>query len=132
MKKSVYYKLLFQISAIWNWIVAMLLLILSIFALNFTATLFGMAIPPSLIWFHTIAGLIFVFGVGYFIISQDLDKNWGLVLVGALEKFLFFFILLLYLLWGDINSFVFLLTGVDLVLGCLYLEFLLNYNKREK
>ncbi len=129
LDKRKYYRYLFIIGAIWNWIVAISLFSVSIFMLDFVTTLFGMAVPPSLIWFHVIVALIFVFGIGYYIVGRDLSKNHGLVLIGALEKFLFFVILLIYFFLGDINILVLLLTGVDFIFGCLFVEFLINYNK---
>ena len=127
MDKNKYYKFLFLIGAIWNWFVAVSILFASLFMKEFVSELFGMVLPPSMVWFHVVTALIFVFGIGYYIVARDLGKNHGVVLIGLLEKFLFFFILLIYVFVGDINIYVTLLTGVDLVFGILFVEFLVNY-----
>lgn len=130
MDKHKYYRLLFLISAIWNWFVGVSILFASLFMKEFVAELFGMVLPPSMVWFHVVTALIFVFGIGYYIVGRDLSKNHGVVLIGLLEKFLFFFILLIYVFVGDINIYVSFMTGVDLVFGILFVEFLLNYKNQ--
>ena len=108
---------------------ALSLFLASIFALDLTAALFEMAIPPSLCWFHVVAGIIFLFGVGYYIIWRDLSQNRGLVVLGVIEKFFFFAIILIYHLLGHFNFLAVLLVIVDAVFGGLYLEFLVNYRE---
>ncbi len=129
LEKKKYYEYLFLIGAIWNWFVAISLFLMSIFMLDFTAALFEMEIPPSLVWFHVVVGVVFIFGFGYYLVSRDLGKNHGVVILGILEKFMFFIVLLIYFFLGDFNFFAVLLVAVDFVFGCLYLEFLINYKK---
>ncbi|MFX1299028.1 MAG: hypothetical protein ACFFD2_29740 [Promethearchaeota archaeon] len=126
MDKEKYYKYLFYIGAIWNWIVAISLLFASLLFLDLIANFFGILIPPSLIWFHIVVGIIFLFGIGYYIVAKDLTKNRGVVILGSIEKFLFFGVILLYYLLGDVNIFAILLVAVDFIFGCLYFEFLVN------
>ncbi|HUX98506.1 MAG TPA: hypothetical protein VMV49_03015 [Candidatus Deferrimicrobium sp.] len=132
LDKTRYYRKLFLIGAIWNWFVAILLLLISLFMIDLAASLLGMEIPPSLIWIHLIIGLIFAYGVGYYIIARDLTKNHGLVIIGIMEKYLFFIIFLIYYIFGDININAVLLVVPDFIFGCLYLEFIFDYKKIQK
>jgi len=100
--------------------------------IDLAASLLGMEIPPSLIWIHLIIGLIFAYGVGYYIIARDLTKNHGLVIIGIMEKYLFFIIFLIYYIFGDININAVLLVVPDFIFGCLYLEFIFDYKKIQK
>lgn len=127
LEKTKYYKYLFLIGAIWNWAVAIILFLVSIFMVDLAASIFGMAIPPSFIWFHIVVCIIFIFGIGYYIVGRDLTKNRGIVILGVLEKYLFFTAFLIYFLLGDINILPILLTIVDVIFSCLFLEFLINY-----
>ncbi|MFX1298933.1 MAG: hypothetical protein ACFFD2_29255, partial [Promethearchaeota archaeon] len=126
MEREKYYKYLFIIGAIWNWMVAISLFLMSIFMLELTASIFGIVVPPSLVWFHIVVGLIFLFGIGYYIVGRDISKNRGIVIIGSIEKFLFFIILLIYFFLGHLNIFAVLLVIVDFGFGCLFLEFLIN------
>ncbi|NVM27243.1 MAG: hypothetical protein HWN65_00265 [Candidatus Helarchaeota archaeon] len=130
MDREKYYKHLFLIGAIWNWIVAISLLLLSIFMLDVAALIFEMAIPPSLIWFHVVVGIVFIFGVGYYLISRDLNKNHGIVVLGVFEKYFFFLTLLVYFILGDINIYAVLFGAVDFVFGCLFIEFLIKFKNK--
>ncbi len=132
MEKIKFYRYLFLLSAIWNWVVALSLFFASIFILDIAAPIFGMEIPPSLVWFHVVLVLIFLFGVGFYLVSRDLTQNHAVVVIGILEKFSFFIALLIYFILGAINFLAFTLVIVDFVFGCLFLEFLINFSKTAK
>ncbi len=96
------------------------------------SSFFGMENPPSLFWFHLFFGYIFIFGIGYLIVYQDITKNKGIVVLGISEKFLTFIGSLIYFVLGDINLLALLLVVTDLVYGCLFIEFLLNFRTEKK
>ena len=129
LEKDKYYRYMFLIAAIWNFFVGMSLFLASVFLIDIIAPLFEMAIPPSLVWFHVVSGMVFFFGVGYYIVSRDISQNHGLVILGIIEKFFFFFAIVIYYFLGAYNFNAVLLVIVDLVFGCLFLEFLINYKK---
>ncbi|NVM37786.1 MAG: hypothetical protein HWN81_19500 [Candidatus Lokiarchaeota archaeon] len=92
-------------------------------------SLFGATTPPSLIWLHISLFLIFTFGIGYIIVSRDLSKNHGIVMIGAMVKTEFFVITLAYFIIGDMNFMIVVLGGIDILFVCLFIEFLLKYKK---
>jgi len=126
LEKNQYYKLLFLIGAIWNWGAGVIFLILTIFIPS-SIELFGAEIPPTFIWFHIILALVLLFGLFFFMTSRNLEKYHDIVIFFVIEKFIFFFIPLIYFLVGDINFLALTIFIVDLIFGCLYLEFWLKF-----
>ncbi|MFW9947120.1 MAG: hypothetical protein ACFFDX_09860, partial [Candidatus Odinarchaeota archaeon] len=88
---------------------------------------FGVAVPPSMIWLQLSLILILIFGIGYIIVSRNLEKNYGLVFIGAVAKLMFFILVLIYFILGDVNFLIVLLGGIDLIMACLFIEFLLKF-----
>lgn len=86
-------KRLFIVAALFNWAVALGLffipgLFLSVFAVT--------PAPEQTLWIQQFAGLVFIFGVGYYQASKDLQAlapmirlavwgKWGVVLIGLLN-----------------------------------------------
>lgn len=73
----------FTVAALFNWVVAA--------ALFFTPHLFQQLFqisPPvdQLLWVQLFAGLVFVFGIGYFWASRDLQANRNIVKLGVIGK----------------------------------------------
>jgi hypothetical protein len=128
MEKKEYYKYLYLLAAIWNWIVAISLLLLS-FVTPDVMISFGVDIPPSLVFLQMLFVLVGIFGVGFFIIYRDIESNHGIVQMSVLEKLLFFLVFLIYFIIGDVGILVLLLVTVDLIFGILFIEFLLNFKK---
>ncbi|MFX0103520.1 MAG: hypothetical protein ACFFCS_28420, partial [Candidatus Hodarchaeota archaeon] len=85
--------------------------------------------PYTLLFYHSMVALIIAFGLGYYLVSRDIGKNAGIVIIGALAKFIFFLETLIYFFIGDVN-FNFLMIGLgDLFFVVLFIEFLMNKKK---
>jgi len=125
MNKEKYYKILFIVAALYNIINSVIFILISIVATDLFPV-FGVAIPPSMVWLQLSLILIALLGVGYIIVSRDISKNHGLVLVGGLAKLFFFLMSLVYFLIGDLNVLIVLLGSVDLIMVILFIEFLLR------
>ncbi len=69
-------------------------------------------------------------GVGYIIVSQDITKNYGLILIGGLAKLSFFLMRLIYSFIGDLNILIVLLGSIDLIIAISFIEFLMSQNKK--
>lgn len=128
MDKKNYYKYLFLIGAIWNIVLGIVYIFTSLF-MKGSFEMFGVEEPPSLIFYHLFFGIVIVYGIGYYLVSANLDKNHGIVLLGILGKLWAFLVVGFYYFAGDIN-----LLGVgpaigDLIFAILFIEFLLNYKK---
>ena len=125
MDKKKYYRYLFLIAALYNILNSVIFIGISIFGVELFP-LFGVAVPPSMVWLQLSLFLILIFGIGYIIVSRDLEKNRGLVLTGALSKLTFFMIALSYFILGDVNFLIVILGGIDLILVILFIDFLVK------
>ncbi|MFO7797967.1 MAG: hypothetical protein ACQERB_07800 [Promethearchaeati archaeon] len=129
MDKETYYVYLFKIGGIFNWIMALSFLILSLILPN-VFELFGSSQPPTLFFLHSLLGLIFVYGIGYFIVGMDINKNRGCVWLGILSKLTFFSFCVIYFAVGDLTFIIVLLGTLDFIFACLFIEFLVNYKQK--
>ena len=129
MNKEKYYKILFIVSALYNIINAVTFILVSIVATDLFP-LFGVEIPPSMIWLQLSLILIALLGVGYIMVSRDISKNHGLVLIGSLAKLSFFLLTLIYFFLGDVSILIVLLGGIDLIMVFLFIEFLIFQSKK--
>jgi len=129
LDKRKYYKIVFLSGSLWNITIAVIFTLLTLFALPLAATLFKLAIPPSLVFICGFLALVFAIGIGLYTVSVDIDKNHGVVQMCAVEKYLVFIVFLIFFIMGDYNIGLFLPVVVDLIYGILFTEFLLNYKK---
>jgi len=130
MERKNYYKYLFLISAIWNFIIGLVFIVLSPLA-DSLVPMFGMEVPPSLVFYHSFFGFVIVFGIGFYLVARDINKNHGIVVLGAIEKFYVFILFLIYFVLGYSNFLPILFVIVDLIFGCLFVEFLISFKKIE-
>ena len=128
MNKLNYYKYLFLVGAIWN-IVLGVIYILTSLLLEGSFEIAGLEEPPSLVFYHLFFGIVIIYGIGYYLVSINLDQNHGIVLMGILGKFWVFFLSGFYYLAGDFNLFGIVPSIGDLIFALLFIEFLLNYKK---
>ena len=125
MEKKEYYKKLFLIAAIWNWIVSISLIILSLVAPDIV-TSFGVQKPPSFSFLQMLFLLVGIFGIGFYIVYLDIESNRGIIQMAVFEKISFFVVFLIYFTLGEVGAPVLLLVSVDLIFGLLFIEFLLK------
>ncbi len=125
MDRSLYYKRLFVVGAIWNWGAA----ILFFFASAMVLAMLGMA-PVNYPGIMQLAmALVFALGIGYYWVSKDITTNHDLVKVGVIAKVPAGSILVYYYLAGSFHPLLALCGAVDLLFAVLFIEFLLHMNK---
>jgi len=129
MKNANYYKVLFIIAGIWNLAAGIICWIGSILMPDVFFKMFNMPSPASLFPFHAMFWFIIAFGIGYIIVSRDITKNQGIILIGMLAKTLFFIDCVITLLLKEANIMLLVTGVVDLVFAVLFLEFLLKAKK---
>ena len=130
MERKNYYKYLFLIGAIWNLIVGLGFIVLSPLAESLIP-MFDMELPPSLVFYHAFFGYVIVFGIGFYLVARDINKNHGIVVLGAIEKLYVFILFLIYFVLGYSNFLPILFVIVDLIFACLFVEFLISSKKIE-
>ncbi len=115
---------MYTIAALWNWILAIIFLILPRIDIN-NFYIAGDTIPPTLLWFDSLMGLIFAFGIGFFFVSLDVKQNHGLIKAAIFEKCWVFIMGVYYFLVGQATVWVALVVTGDLIFGLLFAEDLL-------
>ena len=126
MDKIKYYKYMFIIGALWNLILGVMFFFLpalgeSVFEMT------GTEVLPSLLFYHAFFGIVFFFGIAYYLVARDLDKNHVIVLLGAIAKTFIFILFLIYFIIGHSNIVPVIFVIGDLIFACLFAEFLINY-----
>ena len=110
-------KKLFLVAAFFNWIVALgLFLVPQLFLSAFSVT----PAPSQSIWVQQFAGLVFVFGVGYYWASRDLYSNQAIVRLAVLGKWGVVLIALLNVLNSDISWQFLIPASADAIFAVLF------------
>jgi hypothetical protein len=122
-----YEKKLFFVGALWNWGAAMLFFGLSV--VNKELLTYFHKIPETMLWYYCFLGAVFIFGIGYFWISQDVWRNRNIIKMGIIGKILVFAMFLIYLYLGEITLLLFLAGCVDLIFTILFIKVLLRTPK---
>ncbi len=128
MSRESYYRKMFFIGAIWNWVATVTFAL----AYTFLFPFFGMQLPRYPVLLHLFLALAFVFGIGYYWVSRDIYSNHAIVKLGILGKLLVF--VLLVAAWINCNISIFLVPPgiVDLIFAILFVEFLATMAKRQQ
>ena len=122
MDKIIYYKYLLIIGAIWNIIISLLIFLGSFFAnpgLNELGT----------VYYQMFSMVVLLFGIGYYLVGRNLEKNHAIITLGALGKILVFIFMLTYYILGVVDVISLIIGIVDLIFGILFIEFLFNFKK---
>ena len=115
-----YYRRLFLVAAAWNFLMGLSLL----FGENAMRAMTGVGTPFDPLGKQLFASLVLVFGLGYYIVSRDLSRNEGIVLLGIVGKVLVIALFSIHAALGDISFLLAAPTIVDLVFAALFVEFL--------
>jgi hypothetical protein len=128
MTKKKYYKRLFLLGAIWNWIVAPIFFFAYkpiIQHLQMAPLQYGLPIQLAM-------ALVFVYGIAYYYVYKDPIRNRDCAKLGVYSKTLVFILLTYYWIVGEI-VFALVIPGlVDLIFAGLFLEFLMHFKPDPK
>ena len=125
MERMKYYKNLFFIGAIWNW--AMTTPFFFFYKPIFS--FLGMKEPVYPGNLQLFLALAFIFGLGYYWVSRDLENNDNIVKMGILGKTAVFVLMMYYVIIGNVH-WIMIFPGVgDLIFAGFFVEFLL-YKKK--
>ena len=119
---------MFTAAALWNWALAFGFLALSRIDINLFLA-FGLDVPNTMLWFDSFMGLVFVFGVGFYLVSKNVKENHGLIQMACIEKILVFIIPLFWFFLGQASIWVVGFVAVDLIFGFLFIEDLIAIRK---
>jgi hypothetical protein len=125
MNKNKFYRYLFIIGAVWNFLLAGP----QLFNSFFSTSLFSGA---ALMYVQGFFCAVLLFGVGYFIVGLNINKNHGIVWLGAIGKVLVFGFFLAYYLSGQIPFYLVLVGIGDLIFAVFFFIFLYQYKSIQK
>ena len=95
-----------------------------IFGYKWLFPLIGMAIPNALSFMYLAFAFVFVFGLGYIIVSNNLNKSHGIVKLGALSKILAFFIIFHGCSVKTLPPILYIAAFIDLMWGAVFIYFM--------
>ncbi|MFW9767351.1 MAG: hypothetical protein ACFFEM_00920 [Candidatus Thorarchaeota archaeon] len=128
MDRERYHRMIFLTAAVWNMILGAAFFILPRIDIGyFIAT--GLVIPNTLLWFDSFIGLVFIFGIGFYLVSKDMMENHGIIKMSLFEKNWVFIVGVAWFFLGQASFLVVAFVTVDFVLGLLFLEDLLAIRK---
>jgi len=117
-----YHKNIYTIAAIWNWILSVSFLILPRVDMSIFSIAGPVDPPPTLLWFDSLFGLVFAFGLIAYFISKSTAENQGLIKIAIFEKIWVFIIGVYYFIILQASALVVLVVSGDLLFGLLFLE----------
>jgi hypothetical protein len=91
-----------------------------------------MTAPPSLFFFHATIWFIVALGIGYFIVSRDINKNHGIVVLGVLTKISFGIDAIATVAMAEAGDTLLVFGVIDLLFAVLFAEFLFWTKKQPK
>ena len=119
MNRPTYYKRMFLVSALFNFIVATMLLA------GLTDSIVG-ATPFDPLGKQLFGGFVVVFGIGYWIVSRDIRRNEGIVWLGIIGKLLVVVLFFAHAIGGGISYRLAAPSLIDFGFAILFAEFLVN------
>lgn len=122
-------KLFFTVAAAFNWLVGLALF----FNARLLMELFHVSpLPTETLFVRLFAGLVFVFGFGYYAAGNDLKSNAPVIRLGAYAKLGVVVIGTYEIMLGSISWHFMLLAGADLVFAVLFFKALDEDTRRRK
>jgi len=129
-----FYSMMFLLGALWNASFSIPGLLFPEFSMNIA---FGPDMDQSLIlgnyYSYSIYlfwwGSVLLFGIGYYIVSRDINKNRGIVWMAVIAKLCFFYFFTYSYFTGRSTVLSFLGGSGDLVFTILFLNFLWQSRK---
>lgn len=121
-------KRFFTLSAVFNWLVGLGLF----FAAGPLLGLFQVSpLPTETPFLRLFAGLVFVFGFGYYAAGSDLRGNESVIRLGAAAKLLVVAIAALEIALGNVSWQFMLVAGADLVFAIGFFKALAGLDKHD-
>ena len=128
-RRERYQKTVFFVGALWNWGLSLLFISLSIMNKQFLSPFLN-RIPESMMTFYAFLAAVFIFGMGYYWTSKDVQRNRDIIKMGILGKIAVFALFLTYTISGEVTLMGLVAATVDLVFAGLFVEVLITNTGR--
>jgi len=123
MNNPTTWKYIFQLKAVINWLESLALL----FADRWIRELLGEKPLTNPEYLQLFVVLVFVIGIGYWWVSQDISRNREIVKLGIYAQYSVFVVLAYQTLVGNVHPFYLIPGVIDLTFAILFGLFLYSY-----
>jgi hypothetical protein len=123
MNNPMTWKYIFQLKGVINWIESLALL----FADRWIRELLGEKPLTNPEYLQLFVVLVFVIGIGYWWVSQDISRNREIVKLGIYAQSSVFVVLAYQTLVGNVHPFYLIPGVIDLIFAILFGLFLYSY-----
>ncbi len=127
MNNPMTWKYIFQLKAMINWIESLALL----FADRWIRELIGEKPLTNPEYLQLFVVLVFVIGIGYWWVSQDISRNREIVKLGIYAQSSVFVVLAYQTLVGNVHPFYLIPGVIDLIFAILFGLFLYSYARTQ-
>jgi hypothetical protein len=125
--QQVYQKNMFFIGAVWNWSAA--ILFVGLYYLSQEHLAMMIKIPEQPLWFFLTFMAVAIFGLGYYFVSRDVERNRDIIKMGCIGKAMIFIMFYIYWQKGDLSTMSFCLITGDAIFTVLFAQVLYTLKK---
>jgi len=108
MEKGNFYKKVYLIGALWNWVLG-ISFIFATFFMKFAFRWFGIELPNTFVWMHLFFILFFYLGFVNYAVYKDPIKYYFFGKLCVFGRFFMISIMLTYFFLGSFNALIFLI-----------------------
>ncbi|MBD2778462.1 hypothetical protein [Iningainema tapete] len=121
------WKYIFQLKAVINWVESVFLLLSD----QWIRSLLNQAPLTNPEYSHLFLVLVFMIGIGYWWVGNDVERNYGIIKFGILAQSSVFVVLAYHTLVNKLHP-LYLIPGIiDLVFAILFSIFLYSYSRTQ-
>jgi len=122
-QKKIWYKKMFFYSAIYNWLISILLF----FGYKAILPLLNMKPPTYPVFLLIMLFFVFIIGIGYYWVHLDTDRNHDIIKIGAMMKLGVVILVSWACLSNQIHPILIITTVGDLIFILFFVKFLKEY-----
>ncbi|MBW4607081.1 MAG: hypothetical protein KME22_07620 [Hassallia sp. WJT32-NPBG1] len=123
MNNQTPWKYIFQLKAVINWVESVFLLLSD----QWIRELLGEKPLVNSEYSHLFLALVFVIGIGYWWVGQDIDRNHGIVKLGIIAQSSVFSVLAYHTFANKLHPFYLIPGVIDLTFAIIFILFLNSY-----
>lgn len=127
MNNQTTWKYIFQLKAVINWVESVLLFLFDPLIRDFLNQ--EPLINPE--YSHLFLALVFVIGIGYWWVGNDIARNYGIIKLGIYAQYSVFFVLAYHTLIGKLHPFYLISGVIDLVFAILFTYFVYSFTQNQ-
>lgn len=123
MNNQTTWKYIFQLKAVINWVESVFLLLSD----QWIRELLGEKPLVNSEYSHLFLALVFVIGIGYWWVGQDIERNHGIVKLGIIAQSSVFTVLAYHTFANKLHPFYLIPGVIDLTFAIIFILFLNSY-----